>query len=138
MARYVRKDRRIYDFSSCGYCGTGYGTKPGCRHVECPACGSPQCHGNGSGHGTCSVCLHGMLPGWSGNDRACGYKGCTHRAIARAPRVGFVCHEHMDRATVHVYGSRLTLAAYVARRIADRDREWVLIPDGVNDAKEAA
>lgn len=81
----------------CTLCHRAFASKchwygPGMRHVQAPdmcdqstcmACGTEQCHGNGSGRGTCRECHYGMLPGWSGSSerRACDYKGCAEPAV---------------------------------------------------------
>lgn len=56
-----------------------------CTQVACMACGTVQCHANGSARGTCRTCHRGMLPGWSGNQpgQACSYKGCKEPAVYR-------------------------------------------------------
>jgi len=58
MQRWVRKDRRIYEFSDCRLCGSAHGVvKPEIEHREstCLACGSRQCLGNGTARGTLTV-----------------------------------------------------------------------------------
>jgi hypothetical protein len=119
--RFVRKERRVYDFSLCRLCGSAGGcSAPRCSRAVCLACGTPQCHSNGLGNGTCGVCYVGLLPGWSGSDRPCGYKGCGERAVARAPRVGLCCRQHMQRAGV---------LGKVTAALMDRAKRW----DEVND-----
>ena len=117
--RWVRKDRRIYEFSHCTYCGTAWGGYPNrqCPTSTCLACGTTQCLGNGLGHGACSVCYIGMLPGWSGTDKPCGYKGCTHRAVAfvgGVPKVA--CQAHLGRNGK---------AGHIAKHLAERTQAWV-------------
>lgn len=106
-----------YAWAQCRYCGKAQ--ERDCTAVDCPACGSRQCHSNGSGNGTCQVCHYGWLPGWSRSayDRECGYRGCSAPAVANAPRVKRVCAAHLDRAKVN----GVTLAAYIAGRVAHRD-----------------
>lgn len=116
-----------YNWSQCRYCGRA--SAHDCARVECLLCGTPQCHGNGSGNGSCAVCHHGWLPGWSRTHlprtytddgrtiMACGYKGCTEPAIATA-RKRSICRAHAARVKVH---NGLTLLEYVAERITARD-----------------
>lgn len=108
------------------------------RTVVCKGCGTEQCHNNGLGRGACSVCLYGILPGWSGSDRACGYKGCTERAsFGYVPgSVKSVCHTHASKPKVTIHEHKLdargnpcgmvttkiTLADYIARRLPDARR----------------
>lgn len=99
-ARYVRKDTRVPPHG-CKFCGTAWGQPSAtgcCATTRCLACKTLQCMGNGLGRGQCGICLIGLLPGWSGSDRPCGYKGCKERAIAVAPRVKAVCAAHAERA----------------------------------------
>ena len=100
-----------YPWPQCRYCGRAQSHD--CKPVECLACGSRQCHGNGSRDGTCAVCYFGYLPGWgrSLSGGVCGYKTCPRVAVARAPRVGQACSEHIKGK----------LAAEIATSIAHRD-----------------
>lgn len=121
--RFVRKDRRIYHDSHCLLCGANYGIGKGelraCKETRCMACGSAQCMVNGLGRGQCSICLVGLLPGWSGTDRPCQYKGCTERAIARVSGANhFRCRTHLERGK---------WAGYVARQLAARDQDWSIV-----------
>ena len=67
----------------------------------------------------CKVCYVGLIPGWStsGYDqhgkaiRLCGYAKCENEAIARVPRVGRSCREHLTPTVINK----------VAERIAHRD-----------------
>ena len=142
MKLYVRKDLRRSSADSCPHCARwSKGGKP-CEIVSCLACGSPQCHGHGSARGACAVCLIGVLPGWSGCDRPCGYKGCERHGIAFASRVGRVCVEHALRAR---HGSRLqtvngriqrtpcTVAQFVFDRTENRGQAWLLVEEGASD-----
>ena len=116
--RWVRKDRRVTETALCSYCGTCWGGFPNrqCPPSTCLACGSTQCLGNGLGHGDCSICYIGMLPGWSGTDRACGYKQCTQPAVAFvAGQVRVACKDHLERNGK---------AQYVAARLAERHKAW--------------
>lgn len=128
--RYVRKDRRIYDFSLCKLCGTGWGGSGECGRTVCLACGSPQCMSNGLGHGACGVCYHGILPGWSGWECKCGYKDCGVQAVARiGGRPSQVCAYHLERRK----------PGYVAARLIEREKNWMQIPDGhPSDAERPA
>lgn len=127
-ARYIRRDARIYAHAGCRACGTAAATGL-CAVAVCAACGTPQCHGNGLARGTCAICYIGLLPGWSGYARPCGYKGCAAPAVAaEAPRVGNVCKAHLERAKYPAaYGHPAeSAAARIVRRLAERDRGWVL------------
>lgn len=115
LGRWTYGDvRTYYPWAQCRYCGRAQ--KRDCAPVDCPACGSRQCHGNGV---TCQVCLYGWLPGWSriGQETTCGYRGCDAPAVANAPRVQRVCAAHLGRPKVN----GVTLAAYIAGRVAHRD-----------------
>lgn len=118
--RYVKKDRRIYDFSSCQACGTCWGSRPGCEAVACMACGVVQCMGNGP---SCAICYRGLLPNWSGTTRPCGYKGCKQQAISRAQRVGYVCGEHATRAKAH---KTSTIAEGIQEALQNLAKTWEL------------
>jgi hypothetical protein len=84
----------------CTFCGSMRSSQD-CEAVACLGCGAVQCHGNGLGRGTCRACHYGILPGWSGSDCRCSYKGCASRATFRyVPRVGNVCAAHAERAKV--------------------------------------
>jgi len=127
MQRWVRKDRRIYEFSDCRLCGSAHGVvKPEIEHREstCLACGSRQCLGNGTARGTCSVCLVGLLPGWSGTDCVCDYKGCDETAVALVDgKNRRRCRKHLERGK---------WAGYVDRRLAERERGWILVDESPN------
>ncbi len=131
--RWVRKARRIYEFSSCHCCGTCWGGYPEhrCPVTTCLACGSAQCMGNGLGRGQCSICCHGLLPGWSGNPGVCGYAGCGQPAVfGSAPRVGRVCPAHLSRCRIYLgphagsKGSTISALDYIAREPARRSVNW--------------
>ena len=123
--RWVRKNRVIYQdgrIKACRLCGSCYGVESDgkCRPTTCLACGSVQCMSNGLSNGTCSICYHGLLPGWSGNDQKCGYKGCEEKAVARAPRgKKFCCAKHFQRAHGHP----------VEEYLKDRSLFWVEVED---------
>lgn len=120
--RYVRRDSRVAPSSLCTLCGTHWGGYPSrvCPVTTCLACGSPQCMVNGLGRGQCSICYVGLLSGWSGNDKPCGYKGCSSRAVARVGNGAraYVCASHLAHKK----------PGYVPAQLADRDRTWVLTP----------
>lgn len=125
QGRWCRKDRRIYDFSTCLYCGSGHGVCKGETRAHtvttCMACGTPQCMGNGLSRGTCGICLIGLLPGWAGNDRKCSYQGCNEKAIARADGQNkFRCRNHLERGKWE---------GYVAARLAEREKGWEPVPE---------
>jgi hypothetical protein len=82
----------------CSYCGTAWGQRNAtgyCEKTVCLACETPQCMGNGLARGQCGFCYHGILPGWSGSNRPCGYKGCEERAVAACSRVRYACAAHI-------------------------------------------
>jgi hypothetical protein len=125
MSRYVRKDRRIYDFSACRLCGTCWGAATGaakqgaqCAPSTCMACGSTQCQSNGLGNGRCSICYIGILPNWSGWNQDCRYKGCGKQAIA-VDGAWPCCAEHIERRK----------PGYIAAHITARDYSWILVDD---------
>ena len=124
--RYVRKDARVSAGSSCRLCGTAWGGYPTreCPVTICKACDTPQCLGNGLGHGACGICHVGLLPGWSGSDLECGYKGCTNRAVAFAPRVGTCCAEHALRARTSP--KKITIAEYIVEQLVLCGKNWEL------------
>ena len=93
----LRWKRDVPGRGGCRYClNCGQGDVD-CQLATCKACGTVQCLHAGCG-GRCGVCLVGIVEGWSGADRPCGYKGCPNRAVAEAPRVRNVCAEHALRA----------------------------------------
>lgn len=92
--RFRMANVRPHRWPSCRYCGRAQAND--CARAQCLACGNYVCHGGGS---TCPLCFFGLIPGWSGvGQRVCGYKECDNKAVARAPRVGFVCLTHTHRA----------------------------------------
>ena len=64
---------------SCSICHTWRATPGTCKQVVCMACGTSQCHSNGTARGTCRTCYFGRLPSWSFSfvPATCQYKGCT-------------------------------------------------------------
>jgi hypothetical protein len=115
--RYVRKNRRIYNFSLCKACGSAGGTAGLCGATTCLACNTTQCMSNGLGCGQCSVCYVGILPGWSGSDQTCAYKHCDKKAVARLGNVRKpVCKEHLEYKQ----------AGYVEQRVSERDKSWFI------------
>jgi hypothetical protein len=126
--RWVRRDRRVSDHSLCDLCGAAGFTSGRCRVTTCLCCGSPQCMANGGARGQCSICHVGLLPGWSGTDRPCGYKGCPNRAVCAAPRVGYCCREHRGRAGLLPRMNEYLLA---------RGKEWVLVDDNGKEVSGA-
>lgn len=124
MARAAR-----YSWPQCRYCGRAQNHD--CPVAVCLLCGSPQCFGNGGGSGRCSVCLNGLLPGWSGVSEivhnGCGYARCDLPAVAVA-RKKPVCIDHANQIKV----GKVTLAEHVRESIAHRDsgkgwQEWRLV-----------
>lgn len=123
--RYVRRNRRIYNFSSCLLCGCACGIVKGeakvCRPTTCLACGSRQCMVNGLGRGQCSICLIGLLPGWSGNNRTCQYIGCTNHAIVACDGVNiYRCKDHVERGK---------WIGYIDKQVSVRDKAWIEVDD---------
>jgi hypothetical protein len=118
--RWVRKDVRIYHDSHCLLCGACYGILRGslrrCAEQTCLACGSKQCNVNGLSRGQCGICYIGLLPGWIGNDRQCSYQGCHERAIVRV--------DGANKARCRVHLERGKWAGYLAKRLAERDRQF--------------
>ncbi len=105
---------KTYPWPQCRYCGRAQDHD--CKPVTCPVCESRACFETGS---ECRVCYVGLIPGWStsGYDdrgraiRECGYARCEREAIAKVPRVGRACREHLGPV----------ILAKVAARIAHRD-----------------
>ena len=128
MTRWVRKDRRIYHDSYCLLCGANYGIVQGaprrCGTSTCLACGSSQCSVNGLTRGQCGICSIGLLTGWSGTDRPCGYKGCTERAIVRADGQNpYRCRVHLEQGK---------WKGYLDTRIAEREKYWQEVEDSAH------
>lgn len=125
-----------YPWTQCRFCGCATEARqPDCRPDVCRACGTRQCN---SRQGRCVVCLVGIMPDWSGWRCECGYAGCHEQAVARAPRVGRVCAQHLGRPCQLVGGRKTTTAQYIARRMAVRDgrvrepfplHRYVLMPE---------
>jgi hypothetical protein len=83
----------------CFLCGTRYGISGAdnaCNASTCLACGTRQCHPGLRAE--CHVCYVGLLAGTT--YRSCGYAKCGQRAVAHAPRVGFACAGHLQRAKI--------------------------------------
>lgn len=122
--RWVLRNRQIYPWSHCRICGTSWGSsKTGqCSPTTCGACGSTVCMGYGLGNGKCPVCYFGLLPGWSGNQRTCSYKGCDKPAIAVDPRNRnrYVCENHWRR----LGGEEI-----VRKALERRAKEWIEVQD---------
>lgn len=122
--RWVHRNRTIHPWSHCRLCGTAWGGyKSGqCPPTTCPVCGTRTCMGYGLGNGRCPVCYFGLLPGWSGSNKRCGYKGCDKPAIAIDPRNRNrpVCEDHWRR----LGGDEIAKEA-LARRGAD----WIEVED---------
>lgn len=127
----VRKERRIYDFSCCCLCGTGWGAAPGaankgeiCSPCICLACGSTVCQSHGLARGSCPICFIGRLGpgaktsgGWSGWDKGvCRYKGCGKKPVADDGRWA-VCVIHLERRQ----------PGYIAKRLGLAPRDWILV-----------
>ena len=125
---WTRKDRRIATDAHCLLCGDYYGVTQGehraHRPSKCLACGTPQCWTYGLSRGQCSVCFVGLLDAFSGHK--CGYKGCGSDAVAAAPRVGYVCLEHLDKPkqSATAYREAKTTREYIADRLAERAQVW--------------
>lgn len=110
---------RSYPWPQCRFCGRAQ--THDCPPATCQLFGSVVCHGSGA---ECPVCHYGYLPGWSRStdERVCGRKHCTAAAVAKAPRVRRVCADHARQTVLRLHGGRrLTLAEYVAQRLAHRD-----------------
>lgn len=119
------------------------------RTATCLGCATTQCHGNGLGKGSCSVCLFGILPGWSGWIQTCGYKGCELQAAFHdvPGSVKRVCHYHATRPKISAFNVKVTLAEYVtrlltqawrARGVVRPDEQHTPWPLFLSEAKESA
>lgn len=71
------------DSERCTICQTWRATPGTCQQVACLACGTVQCHSNGTARGTCRHCYFGRLPGWSFSHapKVCQYKGCVQAPV---------------------------------------------------------
>ncbi|MEX5635766.1 hypothetical protein [Parafrankia sp. FMc2] len=125
----------------CRYCGQG-GPDGDHRPTTCRACGMRVClYPSG-----CRVCFVGLLDGVAyalGFRPVCGYAKCGQPAVAKAPRVRYVCADHLDRPTQVLVGrytrQRVSLGEIVRGR-AERTRaigrpepslahsRWVWVP----------
>lgn len=128
MITYVKKNRRIYDFSTCLLCGDAYGICKGEHKAHppslCAACGTPQCWTNGMSRGQCGICFIGLLDRFSGHK--CGYAKCGKDAIAAAPRVKYVCADHAKTAkSNNNIVKNQTIAEYIQAQLAERDKWWI-------------
>lgn len=121
--RFVRKNRFIYDFSCCKLCGTSWGNYPNkqCPRTVCLLCGSEQCLVNGLGHGSCGICLHGILTGWGiGFHVECCFKGCKNPPVAFGKNgKKFVCKDHFEHQ----------FPGILERRLTERAIDWILVND---------
>jgi hypothetical protein len=94
--RLIRVNRNnTIRVGSCKYCGSFYGGhKDGCPATTCLFCGARVCMSHGLGCGQCPVCYHGLLPGWSGTNCTCTYKGCKEKAVSRGRCRKPICRAH--------------------------------------------
>lgn len=120
----------------CRYCGKG-GPDGDHRPTTCRACGMRVCVRPSE----CPVCFVGLLDGVAyvlGSGPVCGYAKCGKPAVAKAPRVRFVCADHLDRPKDWRAGERVPLGVIVRGR-AERTRtggrpeptipgHWVWVP----------
>jgi hypothetical protein len=66
--------------------------------------------------------LHGLVTGFSwGMPDECGYAGCHGKIVSSAPRVKWVCADHLSRPKLPARGGTITLADYIQRQVAIRD-----------------
>jgi hypothetical protein len=115
--RFLRRDRLVYDFSTCALCGTAWGShsEKKCARSVCAVCGTAQCQGNGARDGTCAICYVGLLPGWSHPEP------CRCRAAAQAVwHKRSYCLQHLPKT------ARLEAEQYLARR----GELWEEVADG--------
>jgi hypothetical protein len=102
---YEGRYHLIRDGVGCLWCGWAGNVGANQMHdaATCLACGTVQCNSRSE----CSACFYGWMPGWSrslypdSKYRQCGYASCTNAAVAKAPRVGRVCRDHLDRPKVN-------------------------------------
>jgi hypothetical protein len=81
---------------------------------------------NGIRDGACSVCLYGILIGFSGDDHKCNYAGCDNEAvILGAPRIGHACEEHLNKCKI----GKITAKVFISQRLRERNIEWVEAPE---------
>ena len=115
--RYVRKNQSwiFKPDQQCAACGTFWGDygQACCPVTTCRLCETPQCMGNGLGNGQCSICLSGLLPGWSGSEGTCNYKNCGQSAVARGRGRKYVCYGHAEHQRLLVDVSKRELFGWV-------------------------
>lgn len=99
-----------YNWAQCSYCGRAQAND--CRRAQCLACGSYVCLGDSS---NCPLCLIGIIPGWSGSNRPCGYKHCDQPAVAKADRIHSTCAGHVRRAK----SNGRTVFEYISQHVHD-------------------
>lgn len=109
------------------------------RTVACLGCGVVQCHGNGLGKGSCGVCGYGILPGWSSWRQTCGYKGCELQAAFHyvPGSVKNVCHYHATRPKISAFNTKVTLAEYITRQVAQAWRARGVVRPGEQSTPRA-
>lgn len=109
-------EHRTYAWQQCRYCGAAGNDHP---PAKCLACGSIQCQRDSR----CSICLYGVVSGFSlGYPRpVCGYAHCGKEPIARAPRVRWVCTDHLSRPSLTIAGQRISLTDYIGQRVDERN-----------------
>lgn len=71
------------DCHHCDLCHTWRATPGRCLQIACLACGTIQCHSNGTARGCCHHCYFGRLPGWAfgHHPSTCTVKGCQTPAV---------------------------------------------------------
>ena len=124
------------DCPCCRHCGS-WGTD--CPIAVCEGCGTPQCHRNGTRAGTCRICFHGYLSGWSkgmGGVPVCGYARCNNPALFRdVPRVGCCCRACWGRPRMQ---GGVSLREYVLARVEADAWRHLRLRDGELSTPEAA
>ena len=112
---------QTYPWAQCRFCGIAGND---CPRSVCLACDTIQCQQSSR----CRVCRYGVIAGYAVSpdkkgryQRTCGYVGCVGPRAAEAPRVGWVCIDHLARPNLKVGGETVSLAEHIRRRVAIRD-----------------
>ena len=90
---------------------------------------------HGLGNGTCAVCLHGHLEGWSWGIQGrptCGYKNCEKPAVfIKVPRVEVCCETCVKRPKVLAFGEKMPLIEAIKRYVQERKNRYERTDDDV-------
>ena len=105
MNKLLRDNSQVANpvHGQCSDCGSVYGIVGNghdCGSSICSLCGAVVCMSYGLAKGTCPICYHGMLSGWS-HGRAereyngkCSYKHCVEKYVAYGRGRKPICKVH--------------------------------------------